>query len=84
MKSKKKVSGVLSDFEILILILDILELQLKKKIKKKVLKVLNGSFMSSHVGGGNSLFNFFKGGNLKKKVWETLLYSFTALDGGYS
>ena len=71
MKSKKKVSGVPSDFEILILILDILELQLKKKIKKKVLSVLNGSFMSSHVGGGNSLFNFFKRGNLKR-VWETL------------
>ena len=34
-----------------------------KNQKKKVIGVLNGSI----VGGGNSLLNFFKGGNLKKK-----------------
>ena len=51
MKSKKKVSGVPSDFEISILILDILELQMKSK--KKVLGVLNGSFFSSLVGEVN-------------------------------
>ena len=53
--------------KILKLTLDILVLQMKSK--KKVLGALNGSL----VGGGNSLFNFFKGGNLKKKVWETLV-----------
>ena len=51
--------------------LDILELQMKSK--KKVLDVLNGSFLSSLVGGDNILFNFFRGGNLKKKVWKTLI-----------
>ena len=43
------------------LILDILEMQ------KKVLGVLNGSFLSSLFGRGNNLFNCLKGCNLKKK-----------------
>ena len=37
------------------------------KSKKKVLGVLNWSFLSSLVGGSNSLFKFFKKGDLKKK-----------------
>ena len=41
------------------------------RTKKKVWGVLNGSFLSSFVEGGNNLFNFFKGGNLRKKVWGT-------------
>ena len=40
-------------------ILDILEFH--KKEKKNL------------VGGGNSLFNFFKGSNLRKNNWETLV-----------
>ena len=35
--------------------------------QKKVLGILNVSSLSSHVGWGNGLFDFFKGGNLKKK-----------------
>ena len=46
---------------------DIHELQMKNKKKS----VLNGSFLSSFVEGGNNLFNLFKGGNLTKKVWGT-------------
>ena len=47
------------NFKIVKLTLAILELQMK--CKKKVLGVLNGSFL---VDGGNNLFNFFKRGNL--------------------
>ena len=35
--------------------------------KKKVLGVSNGRFLRGVVGRGNSLFNFLKGGHLKKK-----------------
>ena len=63
MKSKKRSQANLS--VILKLILDIVEVQSKKI---KALGVLTGSFLSSPVGRGNSLYNFFKRGNLKKNV----------------
>ena len=37
------------------------------KSKNEVLRVFNGGFLSNFVEGGQSFFNFFKGGHLKKK-----------------
>ena len=65
---KKKVSGVLiSYFE------SCTRYSWVADEEKKVLGLLSGYFLSSLVRAGNSLFNFCKGGNLKNKVWETLL-----------
>ena len=61
----------LENFKILKLILDILKLQMKGKIKK-VLSVLNGSFLSSLVEEENTLFDFLKG-HFEKKNWENLI-----------
>ena len=66
-----KITG---NFKILKLTLDVLELKTKSKNK---LCVLNGSFLNSFVWGGNSLFNFFKGVILKKKLekpWSRSCY----------
>ena len=41
--------------------------------KKTILDAFNGSLSSILVEGGHSYSNCFKGGHLKKKVWETLL-----------
>ena len=58
-KEKHKVLGVfISNFETYTRHFGIAD-----EKQKKVLCVLNGSL----VGGGNSLFNLVKGGNLKKK-----------------
>ena len=58
MKSKKKRSEAYI-LVIFKLILDVLELQLTRKNKK--------------VLGDDCLFKLSKGGDLKKRVWETLL-----------
>ena len=52
----------------------------EKKKKKKILGVLNGSFLSSLVGEGNSLLSLFERGNLKKqfgKPWYKVLSNVT-------
>ena len=36
---------------------------------------LNGSFLSSLVGGSIAFLIFIKGGNIKKKLWENLIYT---------
>ena len=64
MKTKKNVYVFL--LVILKLTLDILELLMKSK--KNLRCFLNGSFLSSFVGGGHSFFNFIKGDNWKKSL----------------
>ena len=54
----------MGNYKILKLTLDILELLIKSK---------KMSGKNNFVGGGNILFSFFKGGNLKKKVWGTMV-----------
>ena len=51
-----------------------------KEQKKNMLSVLNGSFLSSLVGEGNSLLSLFERGNLKKqfgKPWYKVLSNVT-------
>ena len=68
----------MGSFKILKLTLDVIELQTKSKKRSKVF--LNGSFLSSLVGGGNSLFNIFKGGHLKKSLGNSDLDNKTKLN----
>ena len=59
---------------ILKLKLEIPELQMKSKKKKKVLGVFYGSFSSNFVEGGHSFFNFSKRGQIEKKsFWNHAL-----------
>ena len=64
---------IFGDFNILKLTLDILELQMKSKKK-----VLGLQFLSSLVGGGNSLFYFVKRGKLKNSL-RNLALKFEAI-----
>ena len=46
----------------------VLKLRLDIEEQKKVLGVFNVSFMSNVIRGGQSFFNFYLGGFLKKRI----------------